>query len=328
MCRSWLTCFVYAIASASMYKVLFLYFILLPLTSVGQSNKLNRPIAKFQADSIKIGAAVNFSFYAQHPAATEVIFPDSSYNFAPFELIARRFFTTRTEAGVSLDSVVYTLRTFSVAARQSLSLPVYILENNDTLQLYSQPDEIKLIQLVKGKPDPENLKSHTELAIIKERFNLAYWLIGAGIVIITLLTVWLLFGKNIIIRYRLYTLQKRHTVFINRFNAYIDQFNKSESLPTIEQAITLWKNYLTTLEGNAINSYTTREIASFYNDDEDVTTALRLFDKAIYGNIVSDKSSETIIAFFLLHHFADRRYEVIKDQTRHVTSPENIPQLV
>jgi len=301
---------------------------LLPLSSVGQNNKMTRPVGKFQQDSLKIGTAVEFSFYALHPAATEVIFPDSSYNFAPFELIARRYFTTRTASGVSLDSVVYTLRTFSVAARQSLSLPAYILEKNDTLPLYSRPDEIKLIQLVQGKADPEKLKSHTELAIIKERFNIAYWLIGAGIVILAFFMIWLLFGKNIIIRYRLYTLQKRHTVFINRFNAYIDQFNQSESLQTIEQAITLWKNYLTNLEGNAINSYTTREIASFYNDDEDVTTALRLFDKAIYGNIVSDKSSETIIAFFLLHHFADRRYEVIKEQTRYVTSPESIPQLV
>ena len=301
---------------------------LLPLSSVGQNNKMTRPVGKFQQDSLKIGTAVEFSFYAQHPAATEVIFPDSSYNFAPFELIARRYFTTRTVSGISLDSVVYTLRTFSVAARQSLSLPAYILEKNDTLPLYSRPDEIKLIQLVQGKADPEKLKSHTELAIIKERFNIAYWLIGAGIVILAFFMIWLLFGKNIIIRYRLYTLQKRHTVFINRFNAYIDQFNQSESLQTIEQAITLWKNYLTNLEGNAINSYTTREIASFYNDDEDVTTALRLFDKAIYGNIVSDKSSETIIAFFLLHHFADRRYEVIKEQTRYVTSPESIPQLV
>jgi len=301
---------------------------LLPLSSVSQNNKITRPVGKFQQDSLKIGTAVEFSFYAQHPAATEVIFPDSSYNFAPFELIARRYFTTRTVSGISLDSVVYTLRTFSVAARQSLSLPAYILEKNDTLPLYSRPDEIKLIQLVQGKADPEKLKSHTELVIIKERFNIAYWLIGAGIIILAFFMIWLLFGKNITIRYRLYTLQKRHTVFINRFNAYIDQFNQSESLQTIEQAITLWKNYLTNLEGNAINSYTTREIASFYNDDEDVTTALRLFDKAIYGNIVSDKSSETIIAFFLLHHFADRRYEVIKEQTRYVTSPESIPQLV
>jgi hypothetical protein len=140
--------------------------------------------------------------------------------------------------------------------------------------------------------------------------------------------IWILVGQKLITQYRLYILEKAHNAFINKFNNYIEQFNKSESLPVVEQAITLWKNYLTNLEGNAINSFTTKEIAAFYNDDEDVTTALRLFDKAIYGNIVSDKSSETIIAFFLLHHFADRRYEYIKELTKHAVTPENLVQLV
>ena len=223
---------------------------------------------------------------------------------------------------------MYTLRTFSIAPVQALTLPIFVLTQNDTIQLSSPAEEINLVQLVQESISPDSLKSNTELKVIRERFNITYWLLAAGVVFLILILIWLLFGKKIIIRYRLYKLQKEHTYFINRFNAFIDQFNQSESLQTIEQAITLWKSYLTDLEGNAIKSFTTREIATYYNDDEDVSTALRLFDKAIYGNIVSDKSSETIIAFFLLHHFADRRYEVVRDQTRHVTNHENIPELV
>jgi len=311
-----------------MGKVLLGLLWLLPLLGAGQKVDIKQPQGKFQQDSLKIGQEINFSFYSKHPIAAEIIFPDSTYNFAPFELISRQYFSTRTVANTSLDSVVYTLRTFSVAPVQSLTLPVFVLTQDDTVQLYSQPATIKLVQLVRGSISPANLKSNTQLLPINERVNYAYWLIGAGILFLMLVSLWLLFGKRIIIRYRLYKLQKEHAQFINRFNAFIDQFNQSESLQTIEQAITLWKNYLTDLEGNAIKSFTTREIATYYNDDEDVTTALRLFDKAIYGNIVSDKSSETIIAFFLLHHFADRRYEVIRNQTRHVPNPESVPQLV
>ena len=84
----------------------------------------------------------------------------------------------------------------------------------------------------------------------------------------------------------------------------------------MEKAITLWKNYLTDLEDTAINSFTTKEIVTYYNNDEDVTTALKLFDRAIYGNILSEKISDTLTAFYLLHHFADRRYEIIKEKTR------------
>ncbi|GEO05817.1 hypothetical protein AAE02nite_34810 [Adhaeribacter aerolatus] len=286
------------------------------------------PQGLFQEDSVKIGQEVNFLFFYRHAATEEIIFPDSTYNFAPFEYVNRRYFPTRTRNGISHDSVVYTLRTFSIAPVQTLALPVFKLQDQDTVNITALPAEIYLRQLVKGPASLAQLKDQTQLAPIPERFNFAYWLIAAGFLVLVAVLVWILFGKKIIIRYRLYTLQKHHQSFIAKFNAYIDRFNKSESLQIVEQAITLWKNYLTTLEGNAINSFTTREIAAYYNDDEDVTTALRLFDKAIYGNIVSDKSSETIIAFFLLHHFADRRYEFVKDLTRNAATIQNPVQLV
>jgi hypothetical protein len=308
-------------------RKLLLFLSWLPALAYGQAPPSQQPAGLFQLDSIKIGEPVNFIFYFRHKPEEEVIFPDSTYNFKPFEFVSKKFFVTATAGGWSRDSVVYTLRSFSVDPVQTLSLPVYLLRQHDTLSIYSEPQEVYLKQLVSGAADPGQLRAHTRLAPIEKRFNLAYWLIGAGIVILLLLLIWRVFGKQLIIRYRLYVLRKNHNLFISNYNAFIDQFNRSESLQTIEQAITLWKNYLTELEGNAINSFTTREIAAFYNEDEDVSTALRLFDKAIYGNIVSDKSSETIIAFYLLHHFADRRYEFIKDQTRNVPTPENVPQL-
>ncbi|MGV3504175.1 MAG: hypothetical protein ACO1O1_10730 [Adhaeribacter sp.] len=310
-----------------MLRILLLVFSFLPLLALGQKAKLQPPTGLFEADSIKIGEPVAFIFYLKHKSDQEVLFPDSTYNFAPFEFVSKRFFFTRSAGGWSHDSAVYMLRSFSVQPVQSLSLPVYVLDNRDTLRVYSRREEVYLQQQVTGPPDPLQLRAHTRLAPIEKRLNLAYWLIGAGVVMLLFLLVWMIFGKQLIIRYRLYVLRKHHNLFISRYNAYIDQFNRSESLHTIEQAITLWKNYLTKLEGNAINSFTTREIAAFYDEDEDVSTALRLFDKAIYGNIVSDKSSETIIAFYLLHHFADRRYEFIKDQTRNVPNPEILPQL-
>lgn len=310
-----------------MLRILLFVFCFPPLLALGQKPGINPPIGLFQVDSIKLGEPVRFIFYLKHKSGEEVLFPDSTYNFAPFEFVSKQFFLTSSSGGWSRDSVVYTLRSFAVQPVQSLSLPVYLLRSRDTLAVYSEPQEVYLKQLVAGAPDPLQLQAHTRLAPIEKRLNLAYWLIGAGVVMLLLLLVWMIFGKQLIIRYRLYVLRKHHNLFISRYNAYIDQFNRSESLHTIEQAITLWKNYLTHLEGNAINSFTTREIAAFYNEDEDVSTALRLFDKAIYGNIVSDKSSETIIAFYLLHHFADRRYEFIKDQTRNVPNPEILPQL-
>jgi hypothetical protein len=308
-------------------KKLLFFLCWLPLLAFGQDREKPLPQGLFALDSIGIGEPVDFIFYFNHRPDEEVIFPDSTYNFAPFEFVSKKFFVTATAGGWSRDSVVYRLRSFDVAPVQSLSLPVYLLRERDTLTIRSEAQEVYIKQMVAGPPNPGRLQALTQLAPIEKRFNLAYWLIGAGILVLVLLLVWRIFGKQLIIRYRLYALQKHHNLFISKYNAFIDQFNRSESLQTIEQAITLWKNYLTDLEGNAINSFTTREIAAYYDEDEDVSTALRLFDKAIYGNIVSDKSSETIIAFYLLHHFADRRYEYIKDQTRNVPNPDIVPQL-
>lgn len=311
-----------------MLKKLLLLLCLLPLFTFAQKPAPHLPQGFFHLDTVKIGEPVNFTFYFRHAATAEVVLPDSTFNFEPFEYVSRRFFPTQTQKGESMDSVIYTLRTFQVEPRQTLSLPAFLLQEQDTVILKSEPEIIYVKQMVRDPARAENLKPHTTLATINARLNYGYWFIGLGVLILVLCLIWMIFGKRILVRYRLYTLKLNHNQFINKYNGFIEGFNKSESLQTIEQAITLWKNYLTDLEGNAINSFTTKEIAAYYNDDEDVTTALRLFDRAIYGNIVSDKSSETIIAFYLLHHFADRRYEFIKEQTSHVRETENIPQLV
>ncbi len=278
-----------------------------------------RPVGAFRKDSVKIGEPVIYTLYFKHAPALEVIFPDSSYSFAPFELVRKNFFPTRTRQNQSTDSVVYILRTFEVAPVQRLQIPVWILQNGDTTRFWPVPDSINLRSLVPAKT-PLNLvfKSNTRLLPIRERFNYPYVFVGIGIGFVLLLGIWGIFGRRIIINYKLYKLKNDHSFFVSKYNSHIERFNRSQSLQNIEKAITLWKNYLTRLEGSAINSFTTKEIAQFYGQDEDIATALKLFDKAIYGNMLSNESSETIVAFYLLHHFADRRYEFIKDQTRHV----------
>jgi hypothetical protein len=277
------------------------------------------PVGAFKKDSVKIGEPVIYTLYFKHDPSLEVIFPDSTYSFTPFELVRKNFFPTRTRQNQSTDSVVYILRTFEVTPVQRLQLPVWVLKNKDTTQLLPAPDSILLHAMVPAQlPDSLILKSNTQPLVVRERFNYPFAFMGLGVGFVLLLGIWGIFGRRIIINYKLYKLKNDHSFFVSKYNSHIERFNRSQSLQNIEKAITLWKNYLTRLEGSAINSFTTKEIAQFYGEDEDVATALKLFDKAIYGNMLSDESSETVVAFYLLHHFADRRYEFIKDQTRHV----------
>jgi len=301
-------------------KQLLRVFILLfiPFLAAAQPNA--KPEGRFLQKAVKIGQPLQYALVFKHKADLEVVFPDSGYRFSPFELVKKEAFPTYTVGNLSTDSAIYQLRTFSIEPIQTLNLPVYLLQHNDTISLYGKAAQINLTEVVKTVPEPPVFQENTELQEIEKRFNYPYLL--AALVILGLLagTAWYIFRQKILMRYRLYTLKKKHASFINRYNIYIERFHTSSSLVNMEKAITLWKNYLTDLEDTAINSYTTKEIVTYYDNDEDVTTALKLFDRAIYGNILSEKISDTLTAFYLLHHFADRRYEIIKEQTRHAAT--------
>ncbi|KAA9346025.1 hypothetical protein F0P94_02800 [Adhaeribacter soli] len=277
-------------------------------------------MGRFLQPSVKIGEPVKYTLVYKHAPELEVVFPDSGYRFAPFEFIRKETFPTRTIGSVSTDSTVFLLRTFNITPQQQLNLPVFLLQKNDTIRLFGQPSTIKLQEVVKQVPEPLALQENLALQPIEERFNYPYLVAGLSVLLVVFGSLWFIFRKKILTRYRLYVMQKKHTQFISRYNMFIDRFHKSADLVNMEKAITLWKNHLTELEDTAINSFTTKEIVNYYDNDEDVTTALKLFDRAIYGNILSDKISDTLTAFYLLHHFADRRYEIIKAKTLHAAT--------
>ena len=295
-----------------MLRVLALF--LIPFLAAAQVPE--KPRGRFLQSEVKIGEPLQYALVFKHPDSLEVIFPDSGYRFSPFEFVKKEAFPTYTVGKTSTDSAIYHLRTFSVAPEQKLNLPVFLLQKDDTVTLFGEAAEIKLKEVVKSVPDPLAFKENTEVISIEERFNYPYLIAGLVLLGVLFGAIWFAFRKNILMRYRLYTLKKKHTYFVNRYNIFIDRFHTSSSMVNMEKAITLWKNYLTDLEDTAINSFTTKEIVTYYDNDEDVTTALKLFDRAIYGNILSEKISDTLTAFYLLHHFADRRYEIIKEKTR------------
>ncbi|WP_125185323.1 hypothetical protein [Botryobacter ruber] len=290
-----------------------IFLLLCPCLAWGQ--QLRKPTGSFSRDSIKLGALVEYALVHRHHPAQEVILPDSGYSFAPFELVQKRYFPTQTRNGISTDSAVYTLRTFETNSIQQLALPVFVLTGQDTVQLASVPDTVLLHQLVTEVKEPLVIKSVTGLAFVEERFNwpnLVLWT-SAGILLLCL--IWLIFGETIKIKYTLYRLRKDYVYFSSRYNTHVDRLVKAGYSQSIEKAVTLWKNYLTKLERSAINSFTTKEIVVFYNDNEEINNALRLCDKAIYGNIAAEADEETRKALSLLRRFAKRRYKFQREIT-------------
>ncbi|RIJ41784.1 hypothetical protein D1627_07130 [Pontibacter oryzae] len=284
---------------------------MLPFSVLGQQQRL--PLGQFSRDSIQLGELVEYTLVYRHPAAEEVVLPAEKYNFSPFELVRKSFHPTVTMGGISTDSAIYTLRTFETNAAQQLSLPVFILREQDTVHVFAATREVHVKQLVSNLAEPLQVKAITDLALVEERFNwpvVLLWVI-ASITFLTL--VWLIFGQSIRRKYKLYRLRKDHLYYASRFNSHKDRFEKSGAPVSIEKAVTLWKNYLTKMERKAINSFTTKEIVEFYDNDEEVNTALRICDKAIYGNLQSESEGETNLALSMLRRFAKARYKTHRE---------------
>lgn len=275
----------------------------------------------FLADSAKVGQTIKYVLVASHDVDAELVFPDTAFSFAPFELVRKKFYPTLTIGNKSVDSTVYTLRTFQLLPHQKLQLAVRLFLPDDTLTLKTQPDSVALVQYVKQVTDPLALQTETIPRAVLERFNYLYW--GLGLLAAALLagSILAIFGKNITTRYKLYVLQKDQAQFQNRFINVKERFRRLKTLEPLERAIILWKNYLTKLEEEEINSFTTKEITTFYEEDERVSHSLKICDRAIYGNIISDDEREVADALAQLADFAAARYSIIQESLRNVAGP-------
>ncbi len=295
---------------------IFVLAILAPVLVVAQQVQV--PVGKFGTDTVKLGEPLTYSLVYHHPAVQEVILPDSGYTFAPFEFVGKTFYPTVTKQGTSTDSVIYTLRTFEVYPVQQLALPVLILQGDDTTAVYAKAQAVVLKQLVQQVPEPTQLKSQTQLMAVEKRFNWPVLLLWVVVGAVLLSLIWFIFGRAILTKYKLYRLRQDHVYFASRYRSHVDRFVKTTAPASIEKAVSLWKNYLTKLERSAINSFTTKEIVEFYLNDEEVNTALRILDKAIYGNLQSDSEGEANLALGMLRRFAKTRYDTQRERTRDV----------
>ncbi|RSK48861.1 hypothetical protein [Hymenobacter rigui] len=294
--------------------LLLLWLLGMPLLAPAQTLPDSLPHGSFQRPGVRVGEIVQYELTYRHVPGLAVIFPDSAADFAPFEYVSRRYYPTRTRQGRSLDRAVYRLRTFSLDSVQTLTLPVTLLRGRDTLLLATTPARVRLVRTVPPETDvqaPPMLRPNLQLLPVQEQFNYPYWLAGLALVLLIAGGLVLGFRRSLRSRYRRYRLRKNHAYFLAQYARHVERFTLSRSLTNMERAITLWKNYLSTLEDNNISSLTTREIVAHYQNDADVSLALRLADRVVYGNQFSEDDTETDLAFVLLRTFAERQFQKV-----------------
>jgi hypothetical protein len=255
------------------------------------------PQAQFLKDSVKIGEPIKFSLVFRHDSDMELLFPDSTFDYSPFEFVKKEFYPTYSDSIESLDSVVYTLSTFEMEQSLSLALPVFIFENGDTSKLYSEPASVVLNQVIQIITPQDSLKPNTNYKILNTKLNYPYLMIGFGILILIVAITFVFFRKKLLAQYYLYTMKLDHNKFVKRYSDLQYEYRESPSSALLEDILSLWKKYLEKLERVSYTTLTTKEIAAIV-DIPQLTSSLQNFDRAIYGGYVLEDMTNSINYLF------------------------------
>ncbi len=269
----------------------------------------------FLQDSTEIGLPIQYALTAKHAYEVQLTFPDSSYNFAPFTFLRKRYFNTRTVGKLSIDSVIYELQTFDIAVVQRLSLPVFQQTMADTLkEIFTKADSIIRKELVLGELSHQKPKSIVTLQFVARVFNYPYMVTSVLLIFALLVPIWLIFGRRIIRLYQLFQFRTRHAIFIQDFARLSNRIISRKTVADIERTLAIWKKHLEQIEGKPYTSYTSKEISQLLKNNA-LLESLKTIDKAVYGQ---DISATIELDLVVLRNISIERYQLKQAQMRHV----------
>lgn len=272
--------------------------------------------AGFFEDSLYIGKPVRFYLTARYPQQLNIVFPDSSHTYTPFEFESKDYFPTDTEDGISYDSVIYHVSTFEIDRRQYLSLPVFQINEKDSIIFQSQQDTILVTQLVNFSVDTiaiDKLPMKLSVAYhdVPGQFNWPIFTIVVSVVLVLALVVWFVFGKRIRRYFRVKSMLEAHRKFVESYTREVTNLRQAFSAVTTETALAHWKIYMEQLEARPYTKLTTREARNFFQD-ETLIRNLQTIDGAIYGHSVN-----VIEPLESLKAVADQRFHTKLQEVKH-----------
>ncbi len=292
------------------YKILILFC----LTTVvsAQTPELK---SGFIQDSLSIGEEVEFWMKVSYPISTDVLLPDTNYNFAPFEFLDKKYFETQFDGEEAIDSAVYYLQSFEIDKIQYLSLPVTVFKNGDSTQIFSARDSIFFRDLAPIVNDTTSLKSNVEYLSVNKQFNYPLWAIilaSLGVIVVVLL---LIFGKRIRRYFLLKRMKKDFEKFNEQFSALIQEVKKTPEKTTVEKSLNVWKRYAEKLEKEPFRKLTTTEILE-YPFTSELSEALKTIDRLIYGNQKQDNIFKEleVIEDYTQHRYSIKKMELKNDR--------------
>lgn len=271
----------------------------------------------FTSDSVKIGQPTQYILKAQYPKEMTILFPDSTFDFSPFEIHRKRFFPTVTSGNTSTDSAIYWLNTYEIDLVQHLALPIFVVHPQDCTVVWAKPDSLFLHELVAQVPDSVSaeelpLKTNTAYQRVSWIFNYPLALIIIGSILLLSLLGWIFFRKQIGRYFRLRKLGRNHQQFLEKYRQVHERLEESFSRPLAEDAMSIWKKYMEGLVGEPYTKFTTKELRQLI-DDKQLIETLRQIDVMVY----SHTNAKELGHFHELRKHAEEAFVRKQDEIKH-----------
>ncbi|MBB6461428.1 hypothetical protein [Flammeovirga kamogawensis] len=265
-------------------------FLIFSSATFAQEEKQTPPYGRFNTDSIMLGQEINYTLRYEHANNQEVLFPDSTYNFTPFELLRKEYFPTRTENNVSVDCVVYTLSTYEIDSVYELGLPIWVENLEGTDSIFANLDGIFFKDMIPVLPDSAQLYANVEYLDVEQEFNYPYLLIFLGIVVVIFLIVIIGFGGKIREYFRRKSLEKKYISFVKN---YSDHLKEDMTVANVEESTVLWKAFIASVTSVQIQAMTSKEAGRALNSTE-LEARLKVLDRVIYAGQGIDEAKQVL----------------------------------
>ena len=272
-------------------------YLILSLLIVQSTYSLNAQKIEYKSYFIKenktIGDTIYFISTINYPKNIEIIQPDSSNDYKTFEYIDKLIFPSLKIEDRVLDSTIYLLRTFNTDTIQSLKLSSYIINNNDSLKITSTEDDLIISNQIKKIDQSLKVKYNTILSKINKLINYKYVTYIIAIILLIIGLTYILFGKKIVIFFKIHRLKKAFKSFETKFQKQQMIYKKEKSKNEIEKLLIIWKVFMEFISNKTYLSSTTKEIEKF-NSNKKIISSLKEFDKNIYSHNKNTLKSKDI----------------------------------
>ena len=185
-----------------------------------------------------------------------IIFPDSTWNFKPFELIRTEAELTQTEGDRSRDAIIFHLRSFELIESFVLKIPFQFHNGGDTTTLYEQSDTLWLRQQVASLSPPPPFQIETGIFGLKDPPNYSLW-ITIGLVMLVLLALAI---RSLQKPLRKYWAKRKVRGEWNGIRRRLKDLPENDPAAFLDGLNTAWKDYLARSQPLPLRSLTTTEL--------------------------------------------------------------------